>query len=105
MENPLNQIYRDYKQQNFKGTHGVPKPILDDEFEPDYTQVRACPKCGSFNVSVDAATNKTICRDCKEPTDNPDRIDFQREMEKHREEAIQRYEEATKRGVIFDRRP
>jgi len=103
MENPLDRIYKDYKSGDTKGTHGVPNPYMDGELEPDFTRVRACPKCGSMDTSFDLSNNETICRNpnCKEKVDTPHRIDFEKEMEMIREREAKEMEEAMKRGVTF----
>lgn len=101
MENPLNRIYQEYKESGNKGTHGVPKPIFDGEFEPDFTKVRSCPECGSLNVSFDVSTNQTVCNECHKSTDKPTRIDFQREMDQIKEEDQERIDAALKRGNQF----
>jgi hypothetical protein len=96
MNNILDQIYKDYKNN---GNYGVPNPHIEEDL--DCTKVRIC-ECGSLNVSIDLATNKTICRKCGKTTDTPNKIDFQKEIEKMQEDEDNKTEEAIKRGVIFD---
>jgi len=115
MRGELEDLYRDYKQgikpQQERKPIGprkaptqqreIPNPLLDGEFEPDCTNVGTCPKCGSFNISTDMATNKVVCRDCGESPDKASRVDFQKMMEKSLEEEQNRIQEALKRGYVF----
>lgn len=116
--NPLDDIYARYKRgdkgQSFNGhkinrrnedesdsDFGVTEPVIDSQFESDLSGVRVCPKCGSLNISFDMSSNRTICNDCKENTNKPNRIDFQKKMEQAREEEQKRIEEALRRGDTF----
>jgi len=102
MYNPLDDIYSEYKQKQGRGNHGVPNPVFEDEGE-DFTKVRVCAKCGSFNISFDLSTNNTVCNEpgCKESTDKPNRVDFQKKMNDLKEEELNIIEQATKLGVTF----
>lgn len=99
MYNPLDDVYREYKEKKM-GTHGVTKPIFDSELEPDYTKTKQCSECGSFSVSVDMSTNKTICNKCNKEV-NPKLVDFSKKIEKIKEDENNVIEKAIKRGVTF----
>jgi len=102
--NELDDIYRDWKRNGGNqriGSNGVPDPVIDSQFEPDFTNVRCCPDCGSMNVSMDMASNKTVCADCKGEAATPSRVDFQKKMEKEKEIELKNMEEAMKRGDTF----
>jgi len=70
--------------------------------EIDYTKVRSCPECESLNVSFDANTNKTICRDCKKSSNKPSHVDFQKMSEEIIDAEMENVSLAIKRGTIFD---
>jgi len=115
MQGELESLYKAYKQgikpqperkplppkRSSNPQRNVPNPLLDGEFEPDLTSVGTCPKCGSFNINVDMSTNKVVCRDCGEKPDRATKVDFQKIMEKEREEEQNRIEESLKRGDVF----
>lgn len=116
MQGELENIFRQYKQNKVNETgpiklerkvvpgtknQGVPEPLLDGENEPDVTNVHACGKCGSYNISIDMSTNKSVCNDCGEKPDKPNKIDFQKLMEKAKEEEQNIIIEALKRGETF----
>jgi hypothetical protein len=104
MENPLNKIYQQYKQNPQKlSTHGLPEPIIDEDNTPDISRIRSCPKCGGVSLSFDIATNKTVCNNskCKESTNVPNRIDWNKQMDEMLENERKGIEEALKRGDTF----
>jgi len=104
MRGELEEIFRDYKfkkQNAFDTQREVPSPLLDGEMEPDSTNIHSCPKCGSLNISVDMSTNKIVCLDCGNKPEKSTRINFQKQMEKVKEEEQQSIENAIKRGDVF----
>ncbi|MFW6311092.1 MAG: hypothetical protein ACOC1K_02530 [Nanoarchaeota archaeon] len=104
MDNPLDRIYSNYRKNKGKNfNNGVPNPQLDGEFEQDFTGVRVCSDCGSFNISFDMSSNKTVCNDCKKSSDKPSKIDFEKKVNELREEDGKNIEDAINRGNTFDR--
>lgn len=100
MNNPLDDIYRQYKQnQNKTRGYGVPNPVGDEE--PDYNKVKQCPECKSYNVSIDMSTGKINCNDCSAKEVNPTLIDFSKEVDKMKEEENKKIEDALQRGDTF----
>ena len=114
MQGELDSLYKAYKQgikpapdrkplprKAPTQQREIPNPLLDGEFEPDCTNVSTCSNCGSFNISIDMGTNKVICRECGEKADKASRVDFQKMMEKAREEEQNQIKDAIKRGDVF----
>lgn len=116
MKGELERIYKQYKDEKrlddtpiqpvqkispHTGKQGVPDPLLDGENDIDLTSVIVCPKCGSFNVSVDMSTNKIVCLECGEKPEKATKVDFQKMMEKVREEEQERIIDSLKRGDVF----
>jgi hypothetical protein len=93
-KNPLKKISPTTKQ-------GVPNPVIDGEMDSDISSIGTCQKCGSMNISIDLSTNKVECRDCKEKSDKSTKVDFQKMMEKVREEEQNKIDESIKRGDVF----
>lgn len=115
MEGELDSLYKAYKQgkqQEYKpikpmkksfflDQREVPTPFIDGENEPDCTNVGTCGNCGSFNISTDMSTNKIVCLDCGNKPDKATRVDFQKMMEKKREEEQENINQSLKRGDTF----
>ncbi len=99
MRNFLDEEYKRYKEGKGRSlSHNIPTPMVDEE--PDFTKVRQCPECKGFNVSVDMSTNKTTCNECKKGVE-PNKIDFDRKIEKIKEQEEDNIELAKNRGVII----
>ena len=115
MQGELDQIFKNYKQgkqqeykpikpikkSSFFDQREVPTPFIDGENEIDCSSISTCNKCGSFNISTDMSTNKIVCLDCGNNPDNPTRVDFQKMMEKKKEEEQEKIIESLKRGDVF----
>jgi len=114
MQGELENLYNEYKQKNklipSKNTlknispttkQGVPNPFLDGELDVDCNSVYKCQKCGSFNISVDVTTNKMTCQECGDRPDKSTRVDFQKMMEKTKEEEESKIIDSLKRGDVF----
>lgn len=103
-KNPLDEIFEDYKRNGPRrrtSFNEVPDPVFDAEFTPNSSNTRVCPSCGSFNLSIDLATNKTVCNDCHGEEKNPHRIDFQKKMEDEKEKEAKLMNDAIQRGGTF----
>jgi hypothetical protein len=118
VNNPLDQIYANYKkgirpgqsqipahdrrpQRISPGSHGVPNPLLEGELQSDNSNITACPKCNSFNISLDMATNKINCNDCKSAPEKPTKVNFEKQMTDLREQEMRDVEDRMKLGEQF----
>ena len=104
MENPIDRIFQEFKQRNKNNNinmgGGVPTPLIDNEYELN-NNVRACNNCGSLNVSIDLSSNITICNECKNKSDKPNKINFMKQMTDMQEEEQNFKEDAIKKGIQF----
>ena len=73
---------------------------LDGEFEPDYTHVNSCEKCGSLNISFDN-TGQHECRECNHKSGSATKIDFQKLSEDMTKQERERIENGLRRGEQF----
>lgn len=98
MNNFLDEEYKRYKEGKERNSLGynLPNPITEEE--PDFTKIRQCPNCAGFNVSVDMSTNKTTCNECKKCVE-PRKVDFERKIEKIKEQEEANLQRAIERGV------
>ena len=108
MFNNLDDIYRQYKNGHPSHKKSQQKQIFDDVTEPLFdgdinndADIRVCPKCQSFNVSVDLSTNKTICNNCQTEVNSPNKINIQSHIERMKNEELKEIDNALKLGHNF----
>jgi reverse gyrase len=80
--------------------NSIPQGVMDGEFDPDYTDIKTCPDCGSWNVTTDMNSNQMICLECKK-SNQPKMVNFSKEMEKRADHDKKVIEDAIKGGQTF----